>query len=127
MYETLSQNTKQRLDLIAMGMPEFIDSEITKRSFHFQAKHLILSLIRQRELIIRKERSHKNLARMLSVIDNLKNKMQACPNKDFNVSRFFLANEEEIRELIPGSYPNKRFEKFIALRDQARDIRNKTQ
>lgn len=123
MYETLTARTKQRLELIEMGI--LIDNEIIRRSFTYRVKRFVLSLIKQRELIIRMDRSKKNVHRMLTLIDDLRKKIQACPNKDWNTARFFLANEEDIRELIPGVYPNKRFEKFILLRDQAREIQYK--
>ena len=122
--DTQVARTKQRLELIDMGYDAWLENELSKRKFHFKTKSFILSAIRQRELIIRSNRSLKSPATMLHIIDHLRNGMRACPNKDLNVARFFLMNEDAIRMLLPGQYPSKRFEKFINLRDQAREIKN---
>ena len=123
--ETFAEITKQRFDLIDSGFNEMIETELKKQSFHFRAKSFILSVIKQRELIIRSNRSLKQPATMLSTIDHLRNGMSACPDKNLNVARFFLMNEDAIRILIPGQYPSKRYDKFITLRDQAREIKNR--
>lgn len=118
------ERTFTRLKLIEMGYDSWIENELIKRSFHFKAKSFILSAIRQRELIIRYNRSQKISATMLNTVDHLRRGMQACPNKNINVARFLLTNENAIKSLLPGPFPNKRFEKFGALLDLAYEIKN---
>lgn len=119
------EKTVKRFELTDLPFNDFMERELQKRSFHSKAKSFIQSVIRQRQLLINADRSLKNKAFMLSAIDHLRNGLQACPDKNINVARFFLMNEDEIRILLPGQYPSKRFDKFIALRDQAREIKNR--
>jgi hypothetical protein len=108
-----------------IALVDMIDKEITKTTFHSRARQFITSLLKQRQLIIDRGASHKNVYEMLKIIDHLKVNLDAAGMKDLSMSKFFLINEVDIRSLIPGSYPNKIYEKFIALRDQAREIKNR--
>ena len=109
-----------------IGLYEMMDSEITKTTFHFQARKFVNSLIRQREVILNHHAGHKNPCAMYKAIDRIRINLDATGNKNAAMARFFQNHEEEIRSLIPGSYPNKQFEKFVELRDQARQINLQT-
>lgn len=124
-YESAIAKTKECLELEASGYYDWIHNEITKRSFHFRAKRFILSVIRQRELVIRKDRSCRDMATMLRIIDHLRPLIGFCPNKDVNVARMMLINENEIRLLIPAVTRNKRVMDFDALMFEAREINRK--
>lgn len=110
----------------AIALVEMVDKEILKSTFHCRARRFVCSLMKQREIIIRCQASHKNPYEMLKAIDHLRVNLDATGEKDRPMARYFLMNEDEIRSLIPGSYPNGHYHKFIALRDQAREI-NKRQ
>lgn len=125
--EHLAERTKKRLDEIDRGMAliDLCESEIAKTFFHTRARKFIESLMRQREVIIQRNKSIKNPCRMLRVIDHLRINLEATGRKDRALARFFLDNEDDIRQLIPGSYPSKRYDDFINLRDEAREIKNR--
>jgi exonuclease I len=125
-YTVLAERTKQRLDRVqqALDYVEMVEKELTKLTFHFRARQFVNSLIRQRQLIINRGASHKNNYEMLKAIDHLRVNLDATSSKDQTMARYFLINEEQIRSLIPGSYPNKQYTKFISLRNDARDIVN---
>jgi hypothetical protein len=91
------------------------------------ARKYIESIMKQRQLIIDRHIGHKNDYQMMKIIDHLKVNLDAAGRNDLAMSRYFIINEEEIRSLIPGSYPNKRFEDLISLRDQAKEIMNRQQ
>lgn len=108
-----------------IALIEMVDEAIQKKTFHHRARKFVESLMTQRELIIQRRVSHKNPYQMLKIIDHLRVNLDAASPKDRSMARYFILYEEEIRSLIPGSYPNKRYETFIFLRDQARDIHNR--
>lgn len=126
--EELINKTLKRLEKAdeEIALIEMVEKSIIKSTFHFRARKFVESLIKQREIILDHQAGHKNPCQMYKAIDHLKVNLDATGSKDRFMARFFLMNEEEIRSLIPGSFPNKRFEDFIALRDQAREI-NKRQ
>jgi hypothetical protein len=108
-----------------IALVELVDKAIVKTTFHFRARQFVTSLIKQREIILNHRASHKNPCQMFKAIDHLKVNLEATGQKDRPMARYFIIYEEEIRSLIPGAYPNKRFEDFIALRDQAREINSR--
>ena len=124
-YETHVQMLQHRIDQyqIESGLVKMIDKEILKTTFHFRALRFIRSLIRQRQIIINKERCLKNTSLMLDNISYLKNHITANPyNKDLPAARFFIHSQEKILSLIPGTQPNKRFNDFNKLLTRARFI-----
>ena len=121
--ETLTKKLDQADREIALM--DMVEKAIVKTTFHFKARQFVNMLIRQRQVIINRGASHKNPYEMLKAIDHLRVNLDATGSKDRPMARYFLINEEEIRSLIPGSYPNKHYEKFIALRDQAREINSR--
>ncbi len=125
-YENSIDRTLDRFDQSDRDhqFVSMIDAEIRKTKFHFQARQFIQSVIKQRQLLINHGDSRKNAMAMLGTIDLLKVNLGACPDQDHAMSRFFLKFEEEIRCLIPGQPPSKRFERFAELREKAREIRN---
>ena len=116
-----------RLDQVDKNLSfmDMVGTAITKTTFHFKARKFIKSLIRQREVILQNKAGHKNPSAMYKAIDHLRINLEAFGEKDLSMARFFLINEEEIRSIIPGSYPNKQFDEFIMLRDEAYDIKNR--
>jgi len=62
---------------------------------------------------------------MMTIIDRLKINLGAAGRNNRIMAKFFLIHEEQIRKLIPGSYPSKRHRDFIMFRDQSREINNK--
>lgn len=107
------------------ALVEMVDKAILKSTFHYKARNFIDTLIRQRQIVIRTGRSKKNTYEMLKTIDHLKVNLDAAGKKDRFMARFFMMNEEEIRSLIPGKYPSRYYDRFISLRDQAREIHNR--
>lgn len=107
------------------NLSEMMHKEILKNTFHYKAETFIDSLIRQRELLVRKRSSLKNDYAMLSTIDTLRRNLEAFKGKDRPMATLFLHHQEIIRSLIPGDYPNKRYDTFSRLREQAREITNR--
>lgn len=105
-----------------IALMDMVDEAILKTGFHSRARSFVESLIRQREIILNHHAGHKNPCQMYKAIDRLRINLEATGNKNTAMARYFIIYEEEIRSLIPGSSPNKRFEDFITLRDQAREI-----
>lgn len=99
--------------------------ELEKKSFLVTARNFISSLIRQRQMLVDNKRSRKNAMEMLKIIDRLKVNLDAASSKDLAMARFFIIHEEDIRALIPGRYPSKRFDTFCQLRDKAWEINNR--
>ena len=122
--EALVEKTLKRLEEAEneIALVEFIEEAVTKATFHARARRFISSLIRQREIILRNNGGHKNQYSMCKIIDHLKVNLDAAGNKNKAMARFFLKNEDDIRNIIPGSYPNKRYTDFFTLRDEARVI-----
>lgn len=108
-----------------IALVDMVDKAIVTTTFHFRARKFIQSLINQRQLIVNRKASHKNPCLMLKTIDHLKVNLDAAGSSNKTMARFFLMHEEEIRILIPGNFPSKRFLDFIALRDQAKEINNR--
>jgi len=105
-----------------INLTKELDKEMNFR-FHIEAHRFINSLISQRSKLINARRSHKNVAEMQKNIDFLNRQFSVFSyNTDVKMARFFLINQEKIRSLIPGKYPNKRYEDFIELRERARDV-----
>lgn len=128
--KTLNRNVDSFVDRIQeanhqVALIEMVEEAIVKQTFHYRSRKFIESLMRQREIIIDRHKSQKNPYQMLKTIDHLRVNLAAAGCKDRYMARFFLMNEEDIRSLIPGQFPNKRFDDFIALRDQAREINNR--
>lgn len=125
--ETQVEQFCQRLEQAErdIALIEMVESSIIKKTFHFRCRKFVESLIKQRQLIIDRHVSLKNTSQMLNTIDHLKVNLDAASPKDRTMARYFLLYEEEIRSLIPGSYPNKRFDDFISFRDQAREINSR--
>jgi hypothetical protein len=101
---------------------DLVDGAIIRTTFHFQARKFIESLMKQRQIIIRRGASHKNVYQMLKTIDHLRVNLEATGKKDQPMVRYFLMNEEDIRSLIPGKFPSKYYDNFILLRNRAREI-----
>lgn len=128
MYEEQIDRLQERLNQedLFHGLVNMVDRAIEKNCFHHEVRNFIESLIRQRQLLINQKSSRKNAYTMVTIIDNLKRNLEAIPSKDLPMARFFILHEEDIRSIIPGRYPSRRFDTFIRLRDQAREI-NKRQ
>ena len=122
--DTRINKLQDRLEQVEKNLSfmDVVGEEITKTTFHFRARQFVDSLIRQRQLIIDRGASHKNAYEMLKAIDHLRVNLDAIGHKDRPMARYFIMNEDEIRSLIPGIYPNKQYDKFIFLKDQAREI-----
>lgn len=121
-----ADNFSEKIDQAchAIDLMDMVDEAILKNTFHARARKFVSSLIRQREIILNHHAGHKNPCQMYKAIDRLRINLEAIGNKNSAMARYFIIYEEEIRSLIPGSSPNKRFSDFIALRDEARDINN---
>ena len=122
--ETQIQILQHRFDQVDRenALVDMTDHEIAKTMFHCRARQFVSSLIKQRQIILNHHASHKDPCQMYKSIDHLRINLEATGNKNRALARYFLIYEEEIRSLIPGSVPNKRFETFISLRDEARNI-----
>lgn len=118
--ETL-QNRLAQADF-EIGLVKMVDQAIAKNAFHFRARRFVQSLISQRQVILNQRSGHKNAYQMEKAISHLKINLDAAASKDTCMARYFLANEEEIRSIIPGSWPDKRFKDFALLREEARTI-----
>lgn len=70
---------------------------------HKELREFILSVIRQREFLIKNNRSHGNTTLMMNIIQELKLYLDTYPyNSDEKISKFFLRNKAKIRLLLPG-------------------------
>lgn len=76
---------------------------MNNQPLHKELREFILSVIRQREFLIRTNRSHGNTALMIQIIDELKMYLETYAyNSDEKISKFFLRNKAKIRLLLPG-------------------------
>ena len=90
-----------------------VDTITKNNQFFKQARAFILSLIRQRELLIISNRSFKNHAEMLENIDYLKLHLNTYPyNSNHLIASFFVRNQHRIYSLLPGESGNKRYVEF---------------
>lgn len=88
-----------------------------------QARTFILSLIRQRELLIRCNRSFKNRDEMLDNIDYLKRHLNTYPyTSDHLIASFFVRNKHRIFSILPGEPGNKRYIDYYSILNTSNKI-----
>lgn len=93
--------------------------------YNRNAKKFVRSVINQRQYIIDLNRSYKNKAQMLRIIDKLRTQLSVFPyTSDMAISNFLIRYRAEIFELIPGGNNETRQKKYRALLGIAYNIVN---
>lgn len=99
------------------------DTIIKNDQFCKQARAYVLSLISQRELLIRCNRSFKNYTEMVENIAYLKLHLNTYPyNSDQLIASFFVRNHHRIYSLLPGEVGNKRYVEFYNFLNKSKKI-----
>lgn len=85
--------------------------------FHKEARQFIKSVIKQRQYLINSGTSLKNTNEMEKYIDTLQRQLNFYQyNTDLKMARFFEANQNKIKGLIPvGVHTQKRHNEFETL------------
>lgn len=93
-----------------------------------QIRLFILSVIHQREELIRLGKSKKNELLMLSNIDSLNIYLETYPYaNELNMAKFYLRNMTKIESLLPGHGSkdyNARQSEFLAMGQMCEDLIN---
>lgn len=130
MHEDFSRQVRDTITIMKLEehkdkVMEQMDT-ILQTGFTNRAKSFIMSVMKQRNRLILAEQSRKNMSDMLQIIDHLRTLLDAHDYRSpRTMAAFFLKHEEDIRSLIPGTFPNKRYQDFIDIRDKAREIINR--